>query len=59
MQKEGQHHSNTHGDVAFQYWRSVYGSYGMNAMIDRTQEYKQNDKEVTLVAFKRACHQCG
>ena len=46
-------------NAAFQYWRSVYGSYATNAMIDGTQEDKQNDKEVALMAFNGTCHQCG
>ena len=44
-------------NVTFQYWMSVYdSSYATNAMIDGTQEDKQNDKEVALKAFNGTCH---
>ena len=44
-------------NVALQYWMSVYdSSYATKAMIDGTQEDKQNDKEVALMAFNGTCH---
>ena len=42
--------------MEFQYWMLVYGSYATNVMIDGMQDDKQNDKDVTLMAFNKPCH---
>ena len=46
-------------DVAFLYWRVVYGSYAKNAVIDNNPKDKTDEKEVTLMAFNGTCLQCG
>ena len=47
------------GDVVFQYWRAVYGSYAKDAIIDNKLGDNPDDKEVTLMPFNGTFHQCG
>ena len=52
MSKEGHNIMSRHiEDVAFQYWRAVYGSYAKNAVIDNKPEDKTDEKEVAFMAF--------
>ena len=57
MQKEASSITATHiKNAAFQCWRSVYGSYALNAMIHGTTDETQNNTEVVLVVFNGTCH---
>ena len=57
MSREGHSITPRHiEDVAFQYWRVVYGSYAKNTVINNKPNDKTYEKEVTLMAFNGTCH---
>ena len=60
MRKEGTGIVSSHIEsAAFQPWRTMYGSFASNPVIDNEKTTSESNKEVALAAFSGTCHRCG
>ena len=60
MRKEGTGITSSHIEsAAFQHWRTMYGSFASNPVIDNEKATSESNKEVALAAFSGMCHRCG
>ena len=60
MRKEGTGITSSHIEsAAFQHWRTMYGSFASNPVIDNEKTTSESNKEVPLAVFSGMCHKCG
>ena len=60
MIKEGTGITSSHiENAAFQHWRTMYGLFASNPIIDTETTTTEMNKEVALAAFSGTCHRCG